>query len=131
MTTSQFPDHISFNELESLAQKASVDPQPEASDSGPVFGPDNISQDELLELVDKFAQESIDACNDPMIHKLLIMRMLSNFIDWHSRVGANAFAENEEQSGAAWLRDAGKFQACMCLLRDINVGPNDFVTPIE
>ena len=131
MTTSQFPDHISFDQLQDLANQAASAPTEETNTEDGLYGDDRITKEQLLELVDHFCQESINACDDPMIHKCMIMRMLGNFIDWHTKVGNNSFKRGEAESGVSWLRDAGKFQAAMCIIADINVSPDDFITPMK
>ena len=128
MTASQpqIPDEISMAQLQQMAEAAAEsDPTPETNDIS------EMSRERLEEIADKYVGEALNECDDPVIHKLMMLRILSNMIEWHTRVGNAQFEADENKSGVAWLRDAGKFQAMMTLLCDVNLGPYDYVTPIE
>ena len=90
-----------------------------------------LNKEQLLEHVDKVLSSSLEPCDDPMVHKVMLMEILSNFIHWHTRMGHEMFSQGDIESGTAWLRDAGKFQGAMALVAGINVGNNDFITPID
>ena len=53
------------------------------------------------------------------------MTILSNMIGWHTHIGDEQRVD-DARSSIAWLRDAGKFQACMAILRGIEVAEDDF-----
>ena len=126
MTTSNIPDGVSFQELQNLADSAK-DPQ---ETNVPTFGEQELTRDQILDAVTKIYDDSMEVCNDPMLHKLLIMKCLSNFIGWHTEVGATEL-KGDENVAVHWLRDAGKFQAMMGIITDINVGQDDFITPMD
>ena len=117
--TSSIPDAFSTEELQRMLAEAQ--PEPEVTTD-----PDLQSQEYICEI----AQEAIDlACaksSGPMVHKVMLFQILSNFVEWHNKVAKNKFEDGEFDCGAAWLRDAGKFQACMNILSNVTVGPDDF-----
>ena len=119
--TSSIPDGISFSDLEALRENAPTDK--EASEiKVPTY--DGKTKDEVLELAANLSQEAIDKCNDPMIHKAMMINMLENMIRWHTTVGVD---QEDERSTVCWLRDAGKFQAICNILTSISLGSDDFL----
>ena len=126
MSTS-VPDGISFADLQALAKDA-----PDEADNVPTKGPFNgLSEDELKDLVDAQLELIHNVCPDPMFAKAILWRLISNMIGWHTEAGKHQFEEDDNQAAICWLRDAGKFQAMANLLQTINVGPHDFITPLE
>ena len=121
------PDGISFADLQALAKDA-----PDEADNVPTKGPFNgLSEDELKDLVDTYLDNIHEACPDPMFAKAILWRIINNMIGWHTEAGKHQLEEGDPQSAVFWLRDAGKFQAMGNLLQTVNVGPHDFITPLE
>jgi hypothetical protein len=54
------------------------------------------------------------------------MMVVSRMVDWHKHVASRQLEEDNQESMGAWMRDAGKFQACMDILCSIAIGPDDF-----
>ncbi len=126
MSTS-VPDGISFADLQKLAKDA-----PDDSAIVPTDGPfSGMSEDELKDLVDTWLENMHEACADPMFAKAILWRIINNMIGWHTEAGKHQFEEGDADSAVCWLRDAGKFQAMGNLLQTVNVGPHDFITPLE
>ncbi len=126
MSTS-VPDGISFADLQALAKDA-----PDDSAIVPTDGPfKGLSEDELKDLVDAHLDMIHEACPDPMFAKAILWRLIMNMINWHTEAGKHQFEEGDNDSAVCWLRDAGKFQAMSNILQTINVGPHDFITPLE
>ena len=126
MSTS-VPDGISFADLQALAKDA-----PDDSSIVPTKGPFNgLSEDQLKDLVDTHLELIHEACPDPMFAKALLWRIVDHMIIWHTEAGKSQFESGENDAAVCWLRDAGKFQAIGNLLQTINVGPHDFITPVE
>ena len=119
--TSSIPDGISFSDLEALRDNAPTEETSTLKTDGPTY--DGKTQEEVCELAQKFIDESIEACGDPIIHKVMIFGMLEKMIEWHTVAGMD---QEIERSTVAWLRDAGKFQAMCNILVNISVGPDDF-----
>lgn len=127
MSTS-VPDGISFADLEKLAKDAPDDTSTELRHEGPFNG---LDEDQLKDLVDAHLDLIHEACPDPMFAKAVLWRLINNMMHWHTEAGKRQFEEGDPESAVYWLRDAGKFQAMANLLQTINVGPNDFITPLE
>ena len=126
MSTS-VPDGISFADLEALAKDA-----PDDTAIVPTKGPFNgLSENQLKDLVDAHLDIIHEACPDPMFAKALLWRLINNMVHWHTEAGKSQFEDSEYDAAVCWLRDAGKFQAIGNILQTINVGPNDFISPLE
>ena len=78
------------------------------------------------------AEESMDAmneiCGHPVAHKLVVMQILTNLFEWHSRAGQNLSSDGDTDQAVGWLQDAGKFQAVMNIMSNVSVDPADFTT---
>ena len=122
MTTSSVPDGISFSDLQALAIDA---PEDTAAPQGLY---DGLTQDELVEFVDKIINDTNDTCNHPMLAKTLLVDVLTRLIAWHSSAGLEQSEEDENKSAMYWHRDAGKLQAALCILHGVSMGPDDFLT---
>ena len=126
MSTS-VPDGISFADLQALAKDA-----PDDSAIVPTDGPfSGFSEEELKDLVNTWLENMHETCADPMFAKAILWRIIDNMIGWHTQAGKHQFEEGDTDSAVCWLRDAGKFQAMGNVLQTINVGPHDFITPLE
>ena len=52
------------------------------------------------------------------------------FLGWHSESGMQESREGNVKSALFWSRDAGKFQAVMCILDTIGVCDDDFTVNV-
>jgi len=119
--TPGIPDGVSFSDLQALMANAQTEEQAQ----NPVPS-DESFQDKVERIADKYLQAAVEELDDPMVHKLMVIQALCNFIEWHNKVAEIKFEEGEMQQGSAWLKDAGKFQACLNILFNVTVGPEDF-----
>jgi len=126
MSTS-VPDGISFADLQALAKDA-PDDSAIVSTNGPFNG---LSETELKDLVNTWLNNMHEACPDPMFAKAILWRIVDNMIGWHTESSKHQLEAGETDAAVSWLRDAGKFQAIGNILQTINVGPHDFITPLE
>ena len=126
--TSSVPDSFSMDELSNMLENA---PQEEdlhtaAANSDKEFTP---------EFIEKIAQECLEAasekCPDPLVHKVMAMMIIHRMVDWHKNVAQRQLDDGNLESMGAWMRDAGKFQACMDILCNIAIGPEDFTCSQE
>ena len=131
MTASaNIPDGFSMGELELLAQAAAHREEVEAIecdfDSGeePLF--DGKTQEEVKSIVEGLLALSLEECNDPMVHKIMALEIISNMIEWHTRQGLQEMEAGNEKSMVCWTRDAGKFQAALGIILSISCGPHDW-----
>ena len=125
MTSSaNIPDGFSMSELQRLAEAAAD--REETTDSKAIYG--GLTRNQIC---DK-AEESMDAineiCGHPIAHKLVVMQILTNLFEWHSRSGANLAKDGDIDQAVGWLQDAGKFQSLANILTNVSVDPADFTT---
>ena len=96
---------------------------------------DNSDKELTPEVIEGTAQEMLELattkCPDPLVHKVMAMMVISRMVDWHKSVAKKQLEDGNEQSMGAWMRDAGKFQACMDILTSIAIGPDDFTCSQE
>ena len=126
--TSSVPDSFSMDELSNMLENA---PQEEdlhttADNSNKEFTPEYIEgvAQEMLELAS-------EKCPDPLVHKVIAMMVICRMVDWHKGVAKSQLEDGNLESMGAWMRDAGKFQACMDILTSIAIGPTDFTCSDE
>ena len=120
--TSSIPDSMSFDDLQNLQTEAAKREAEETTQENTVLY-DGKTQDELCEIAEKHVKTAIQECNDPMVHKVMLLDILNNMIEWHTRV---AMEQENERSQICWLRDAGKIQAAATILHSVTCGPDDF-----
>ena len=124
--TASIPNGFSSDDLEALMQQASKDiTDIEPSGEGP-YGDQGLTQSELEQLTENIIDESLERCNDPMLHKMIVIVLCYRFATWHRNIGNRYFSEGNTESGGAWMRDAGKFQAMLDILTSVAIGPDDF-----
>lgn len=130
MTASaNIPDGFSMGELELLAQAAAHREEETnecdcSSDENAVF--DGKTKEEVKSIVDGLLALSLEECNDPMVHKIMALEIISNMIEWHTRQGLQEMEAGNETSMVSWIRDAGKFQSALGILVSICCGPHDW-----
>ena len=127
--TASIPDGFSMGELE-LLQKVAAENDAEreaetAKDKSEALY-DGKNREEVVDIAMDLVQEAIEKCNDPMVHKMMMIMIIDNFLEWHTKAGLAQMEEGDERSVVSWLRDAGKFQAIANILETINVGPYDW-----
>ena len=124
--TASIPNGFSEDQLRQLMINAAIreDADKEAEE-GPYKG---LTRDQICQA----AEDSLDAMNDickhPLAHKLVVMQVISNYLDWHNNMGEGLIEEDQKDVAAGWFRDAGKFQSIMILLQAVGVDPKDFTT---
>ena len=130
MTASaNIPDGFSMGELELLAQAAAANDaerEAEAAKDKAEAVYDGKTRNEVVDIAMDLVQQAIDLCNDPMVHKMMMIMIIDNFLEWHTKAGLNQMEDGEERSTVCWLRDAGKFQATANILETVTTGPHDW-----
>ena len=130
--TSSIPDSFNLDELSNLLENA---PQEEDLHADNCACNDCKEGEFTPEQIEDIAQEALDfaseKCDDPLVHKVIAMKVIHNMIQWHKTVSEKQYADGHAASGGAWGRDAGKFQAVMDILCNVTVGPDDFTCPNE
>ena len=96
---------------------------------------DNSDKELTPEVIENIAQEALEfateKCPDPLVHKVMAMMIIHRMVDWHKGVAIKQLEDSNRESMGAWMRDAGKFQACMDILTTISIGPDDFTVADE
>jgi len=132
--TSSVPDSFSMDELSNMLANA---PQEEDLHAHASDCSCNDCDDKEFtpEFIEKIAQECLEAasekCPDPLVHKVIAMMVIHRMVDWHKSVAQRQLDDDNLESMGAWMRDAGKFQACMDILCNIAIGPTDFTCSDE
>ena len=121
--TASVPSGFSRDDLEALLKKAPADqPQQDISSDESLFGPQKLTEDDLIEAASKICDDAMEVCADPLLHKAIALTICARMINWHNSV---AEGQESEESRASWYRDAGKFQAILDILTAISLGPDD------
>lgn len=123
------PDSFSMADLEALFEDAVRE-----EDLAPKFDQDDCSEDFITSL----AAKSLDAIMEPlsgkqacMVEKVILHLITQRMIEWHSRVGAKLSEDSDTGAAIGWSRDAGKFQAILCILETIQVSDDDFTNTVH
>ena len=82
--------------------------------------------DEIMELAQEAVAGVLEQADTPLVHKLMVLAIIDNFIDWHSRVAVSMAEDGNTRSSVGWARDAGKFQAIANILQTISLDEEDF-----
>ena len=81
--------------------------------------------EDLMELASEQIALTGRMTDDPVaFHKIMMVMIVSNMIDFHMNVATKAGGMDDGTSHA-WIRDAGKLQAVMNILTSISCGPDD------
>ena len=89
---------------------------------------DGLTQFQLEELVSDCAQEVYNKCNDPLAHKVLILTCLINLMNFHDKISEEAYKEGSPEQAQTWAIDQGRLDSAYQIIREIEIGPNDFTT---
>jgi hypothetical protein len=121
--TSSIPESFNMDQLSELLESAQ-------SEDDLHTAADNSDKELTPEVIENIAQEVLelatDKCPDPLVHKVIAMMVICRMVDWHKGVAIKQLEDGNQESMGAWMRDAGKFQACMDILTSIAIGPDDF-----
>ena len=117
----QIPDSISFGDLEKLQAEASKEADVKPA---PRFG--GCTQEVIEDLVAQKLSEISEKCEHPVAHKVAMMMILDNMLEWHTRVSRSLIEDGDACHAIGWARDAGKFQAIANILDTISVSDDDF-----
>ena len=126
--TSSIPESFNMDQLSELLESAQ-------SEDDLHTAADNSDKELTPEFIEGVAQEVLeiatDKCPDPLVHKVIAMMVICRMVDWHKGVAIKQLEDGNQESMGAWMRDAGKFQACMDILTSIAIGPDDFTVADE
>ena len=101
---------------------AEARPEP-AEEQG--IDPDTCTRSEIYKVADKYLNAATDELADPAVHGVMMELIMTNMLRWHMHVAEQMLEQGETECAAAWMRDAGKFQAMFNILETVVFGDND------
>ena len=122
------PDAFSTADLEAMLADAPLDitdyPKQETEDErkARIIG---LAE----ELVNNMAND-LEGEDAAILHKVVLHMITSHMIGWHTTVSEHNINRDETRNGIGWARDAGKFQAILCILDTIGVSDDDFTCTV-
>ena len=125
------PEGVSLEQLKALAENAKVeDALREVLDDEPKKGNgpyDGLTKGQLIDAANEFVDAAIKKVKDPMIHKIMMLDILSRMIEWHKDCANERRNDGEAECADAWQRDAGNLQAAGILISHVTLGDDDFM----
>ncbi len=128
--TQSIPDSFSQSDLEALMKDAPKENENHSrNDKDPKTPYNGHSQRVLVTDIQSAIAELDQKFNEhPMVMKIMIAECLSDLIQLHTEIGIDQFKEEEDpKSGVCWLRDAGKLQAALSQILEVEM-PDDFMS---
>lgn len=127
MTASNIPDSFSSEELKALLNDAPKDITDQKID------PENITAEQLQEIVDPLLDKALEQCPGPIVHKAIVMRILQQFLNYHMGMydkisdgsASKAPLEIRQVVAGGWSRDAGHIQVMLKIMADVQMNDND------
>ena len=124
--TASIPNGFSEEQLNQLMLQAILRKEAEDEAKDAPYG--GLTREEICDKAEASLDAMNDICKHAMSHKLVVMQVISNLIDWHNTMAERLLEEGNHEIAAGWSRDAGKFQAIINLLHSVGVDPDDFTT---
>ena len=110
------PDSFKMDDLSKLLEDAPSEPE-----AGQV--PNKaLTNDELWDLASEHVQTSAASCDDrPLVmHKAMVLQIITKMIAFHEAVAEDVAKEHPE-AATGWLKDAGKLQAIVNILMNVQL----------
>ena len=115
------PNGVSFAQLQAHMVKALPENPKKSTD---LFG--GKTQEELEELAQKVLDEAYAACKEPMFHKVIAIKMMDLFIEWHQYLATAAAEESNQEFANSCYRDIGVLETAVVMLRSVSFSRRDF-----
>jgi len=122
--TASIPNGFSEEQLNQLMIQAALRKEAEDEAKDDPFG--GLTREEICNKAEASIDAMNDICKHAMSHKLVVMQVINNYIDWHNAMAERLHDEGNHEMAGGWSRDAGKFQAILGLLQSVGVDPDDF-----
>ena len=122
------PSSISFSELASYLDHSSSTSKDNLSDLHGSF-----THRELDEIAEDAVNSVIEIAPDPLVHKLMALKIMAKFVNWHNHYGQRLLDLEgpDSTSYMDWMNDAGILKASGILLSQVSVGTNDYISTEE
>jgi hypothetical protein len=115
-----------MDELQSMLKQASSEDASTSTEEG-LYGKQKLTIEQVEELAENCIHDSLEKCNDPMLHKVIALMIVSKFANWHRELGRKICEKGHAYHDAVpWFQDAGKLDAIFEMLISIQIGNNDF-----
>ena len=114
------PDSFNPEQLQEMLDSAQAE--------APKYDPEDCSQEYIQERCEEIIDLMEEMNASPLLPKVLVIRVLNQMIQWHTDVGTARFKDGEDESGIAWMRDAGKLQAALGQVLEVTLGQDDVWT---
>ena len=111
------PDSFNLDQLSEALANAPTEPEAKEVPNNKA-----LTDDELWDLACEHVQTSAAACDDrPLVmHKAMVLQIISKMIAFHEAVAEDVAKENPE-AATGWLKDAGKLQAIVNILMNVQL----------
>ena len=122
--TASIPNGFSEEQLNQLMIQAALRKEAEDEAKDAPYG--GLTREEICFKAEASLDAMNDICKHALSHKLVVMQVINNYIEWHNAMADRLHEEGNHEIAAGWSRDAGKFQAILNLLHSVGVDPEDF-----
>tara|TARA_Y100000022_G_C13226437_1_gene365124 strand:+ start:1003 stop:1398 length:396 start_codon:yes stop_codon:yes gene_type:complete len=122
------PSSVSFAQLAGFLAQSKEEPEEPSTE---LYG--DFSREELEAIAEDAINSVIEIAPDPMVHKIMALKILAKFVNWHNSYGNRILEMDGLESDAAvdWFNDAGMLKAAGMLLAQVSIGSNDYTAPDE
>tara|TARA_B100001778_G_scaffold64600_3_gene50583 strand:- start:7459 stop:7863 length:405 start_codon:yes stop_codon:yes gene_type:complete len=115
-----FLEKIADNVLGELNQEAEDEKQAEKA----IYAGHTAEQ--MLKFVDEHTDAAIDTIAHPMVHKLMVLKILDQMITWHEDVAEKELDKGKGMNALSWAVDLGKLKAAYETFQSVSLGDDDF-----
>ena len=105
------PDQISASDLAAYLS----DKQHEAEE--------RCDAEVVFDIADKHLEAMLAELQDPIVHKVAALLVLDRLIRWHRNMAEMNSGQTES---LGWAQDSGRLSAAYDLLREVDLGKQDF-----
>ena len=127
MTTSRpedFPAAISIDQLKQLHKSATTEASAQAAGSEPY-------QERIERISAEIIEEMSERFDDPMLPKLVILRLLHQMAEWAVDNQSAAGKANDMESFACFTAMAAQLASTSVSVQNIYIGKEDFTHPMN
>ena len=110
------PDKISMSNLNELLQQAPSGDAP--------FG--GLSRDKLEALAMQHVNDAGDACDHPLVHKLMALMVFVYLTSWLQRLAEAAVSDGNLEQAAIYMTQVGQLRSAHQLLLTTEISEDDF-----
>lgn len=118
MTTSSFPDGLSFSDLQGYLENAKTD------SNECLYGGKTAAEVEAI--AQRAMESTLEQCGDPIVHKVIALMILNRLGNWHCIMSENALDEGDKEAAAGFMADFGVLRSMHQQLLGIEVHEQDF-----